>query len=201
MFCWLLWPWDKRDIFKINLAKGKQKLEEQKKKNPTNRKRIKVFTNSKLEARRVKNTFMNCFYDSDTRKKAIFRYVTNKKRKQKHRLHVVSPSPWPIYSSACAFLLVIGMVLWMHHYTAIPLICGFISLLSAFYFWFRDIIREGTYMGYHTRIVESCLRFGFVLFLVSEVMFFFGFFWALFHYTLTPSIFGGGIWPPQGIVL
>lgn len=56
-------------------------------------------------------------------------------------------------------------------------------------------------MGYHTQIVQSCLRLGFVLFLVSEVMFFFGFFWALFHYTLTPSIFIGGIWPPQGIVL
>lgn len=56
-------------------------------------------------------------------------------------------------------------------------------------------------MGYHTEIVQSCLRLGFVLFLVSEVMFFFGFFWALFHYTLTPSIFVGGVWPPQGIVL
>lgn len=56
-------------------------------------------------------------------------------------------------------------------------------------------------MGYHTEIVQSCLRLGFVLFLVSEVMFFFGFFWALFHYTLTPSIWVGGIWPPQGIVV
>jgi cytochrome c oxidase subunit 3 len=81
----------------------------------------------------------------------------------------------------------------MHGYTSLPLICGVISLISAFFFWFRDIIREGVYMGYHTSIVNSCLRLGFVLFLVSEVMFFFGFFWALFHFTLTPGISGGGI--------
>lgn len=83
----------------------------------------------------------------------------------------------------------------------VPLICGFLSIIASFVYWFRDIIREGVYMGYHTEIVQSCLRLGFVLFLVSEVMFFFGFFWALFHYTLTPSIFVGGIWPPQGIVI
>ena len=56
-------------------------------------------------------------------------------------------------------------------------------------------------MGYHTEIVQSCLRLGFVLFLVSEVMFFFGFFWALLHYSLTPGIFSGAVWPPQGVVL
>src|SRR3569623_1119464 len=89
----------------------------------------------------------------------------------------------------------------MHYYTAVPLICGIISMISAFVFWFRDIIREGVYMGYHTSIVNSCLRLGFVLFLVSEVMFFFGFFRALLHFTLTHSIFSGGIRPPQGIVL
>lgn len=145
--------------------------------------------------------FKNIYNSLSDYKKMVFRYILDKNRKQKHRLHVVSPSPWPIYSSACAFLFVYGMILWMHGYTALPLLCGIISLISAFFFWFRDIIREGVYMGYHTSIVNSCLRLGFVLFLVSEVMFLFGFFWALFHFTLTPNISGGGIWPPQGIVL
>lgn len=146
--------------------------------------------------------FFERYYRSlPARKKIIFQYMMNKNRKQKHRLHVVAPSPWPIYSATSAFLFVLGMVLWLQYYTAIPLICGLLSVISSFIYWFRDIIREGVYMGYHTEIVQSCLRLGFVLFLVSEVMFFFGFFWALFHYTLTPSIFVGGIWPPQGIVM
>lgn len=148
-----------------------------------------------------KRRFNEIYQALSPHKQRIVDYILNKDRHQKHRLHVVSPSPWPIYSASAAFLFVLGMILWMHGYTSTPLLCGFLALLSAFFFWFRDIIREGVYMGYHTKIVQACLRLGFVLFLVSEVMFFFGFFWALLHFTLTPSIFSGGIWPPQGIVL
>jgi heme/copper-type cytochrome/quinol oxidase subunit 3/predicted secreted protein len=67
-------------------------------------------------------------------------------------------------------------------------------------FWFRDIIREALYMGYHTTYVQSNLRLGFALFIVSEVMFFVSFFWAFFHSSIDPSIWGGTIWPPAGIV-
>jgi hypothetical protein len=147
------------------------------------------------------NKFKELYNSLSKQKKLIFRYILNSKRKQKHDLHMVAPSPWPIYSAICAFLFVLGMILWMHHYTIFPLICGILALISAFVFWFRDIIREGLYMGSHSDVVSSCLRLGFVLFLISEVMFFFGFFWTLLHFTLTPSIVGGGIWPPQGIVL
>src|SRR5579871_3018698 len=55
-------------------------------------------------------------------------------------------------------------------------------------------------MGYHTQVVERSLRLGFMLFLVSEVMFFFGFFWALLHFSLTGDPASGNIWPPEGIV-
>lgn len=158
-------------------------------------------TNYKTYSNSQFNKFMGIYNNLNFYKKEVFNYILDKNRHQKHRLHVVSPSPWPIYSAACAFLFVLGMVQWMHGYSALPLICGIIALISAFVFWFRDIIREGVYMGYHTKIINSCLRFGFILFLVSEVMFFFGFFWSLLHYTLTPSIFAGGIWPPHGIVL
>ena len=172
-----------------------------KKKKKKKKWRIKLPDDLVIRQKFVHYLFFEFFNKLTPKRIQNVNYIFDPNRKQKHKFHMVSPSPWPIYSSASAFLLVIGMVLWMHYYTAIPLICGFIGILSSFYFWFRDIIREGVYMGYHTSIVESCLRFGFVLFLVSEVMFFFGFFWALLDYTLTPSIVGGGIWPPQGIVL
>lgn len=38
-----------------------------------------------------------------------------------------------------------------------------------------------------------------ILFIVSEVMFFFSFFWAFFHSSLSPSIWIGCVWPPIGI--
>ena len=67
--------------------------------------------------------------------------------------------------------------------------------LLIMYVW-ADIIREGTIEGQHTRIVQDGLRMGMILFIVSEVMFFFAFFWAFFHSSFNPSIAIGGVWPP-----
>jgi cytochrome c oxidase subunit 3 len=54
--------------------------------------------------------------------------------------------------------------------------------------WWRDVIREGTYEGSHTRDVEKGIKVGMILFISSEVLFFFSFFWALFHSSLGPVI-------------
>jgi len=62
--------------------------------------------------------------------------------------------------------------------------------------WFRDIIIEATFEGRHTLFVQKGITLGFLLFLVSEIMFFFSFFWAFFSNALSPSIFIGGVWPP-----
>ena len=42
--------------------------------------------------------------------------------------------------------------------------------------WFRDIVIEGTFQGFHTSDVQRGLRYGMCLFLLSEFMFFFSFF-------------------------
>lgn len=123
----------------------------------------------------------------------------------RHRFHLVSPSPWPLFASIAATTLLVGMLFWMHfivigeqfHH---PLFLGFIIVLMIMFVWFRDIIREGVYLGYHTKIVQKGLKIGFILFLVSEIMFFFCLFWAYFHSSLNPSIWIGGIWPPEGII-
>lgn len=66
--------------------------------------------------------------------------------------------------------------------------------------WFWDVVVEGTYEGYHTKVVQRGLRYGMILFIVSEVMFFFALFWAFFHSSLSPSIEIGAVWPPKGII-
>jgi cytochrome c oxidase subunit 3 len=63
------------------------------------------------------------------------------------------------------------------------------------------VIHEATILGYHTQRVVRGLRLGMVLFIVSEIMFFFSFFWAFFHSSLSPSIVLGAIWPPVGILI
>jgi len=65
--------------------------------------------------------------------------------------------------------------------------------------WFNDIILEATFEGHHTLRVQSGLRYGIALFIVSEVLFFFAFFWAFFHSSVSPSIFIGNVWPINGI--
>jgi len=85
--------------------------------------------------------------------------------------------------------------------TPVPLITFFFSLVLVSVcaiFWQGDVIIESK-LGYHTAAVQRCLKVGFCLFLVTEVIFFFGFFWAFFHFSLSPAIQIGGVWPPKGI--
>ena len=43
-------------------------------------------------------------------------------------------------------------------------------------------------MGEHRKVVVRGLKIGIVLFILSEVIFFFGFFWAFFHARLAPAV-------------
>lgn len=78
---------------------------------------------------------------------------------------------------------------------------GLIMLVLTLIGWWRDVIRESTDLGYHPRPVQRGLRFGFILFIVSEVMFFIAFFWAFFHSGLSPSVWIGAEWPPVGLAV
>ena len=120
---------------------------------------------------------------------------------QKHPFHLVDPSPWPIFASLAAFSTTVGAVLFMHGYQGGNTLfaSGFCMVLYSMYVWWRDIIREATFQGHHTRTVQIGLRYGMLLFIVSEIMFFVAFFWAFFHSSLAPTIEIGAVWPPKGI--
>nr|YP_010953265.1 cytochrome c oxidase subunit III [Archichauliodes diversus]WMQ76522.1 cytochrome c oxidase subunit III [Archichauliodes diversus] len=116
-----------------------------------------------------------------------------------HPFHLVDYSPWPLTGALGAFTTVSGLIMWFHQYSMNLLILGNIIILLTMYQWWRDITREGTFQGHHTLIVTTGLRWGMILFIVSEVFFFISFFWAFFHSSLSPSIELGAIWPPTGI--
>ena len=117
---------------------------------------------------------------------------------QKHGFHLVDVSPWPIMSAFSALILTFGAVLYMHGYIGgfFLLRFGFIMVLFMMFVWWSDLVREGTFEGQHTFVVQRGLRLGMLLFIVSELMFFFAFFWAFFHSSFNPSHMIGGIWPP-----
>jgi len=120
---------------------------------------------------------------------------------QNHPFHLVSPSPWPLFTSSNLFVLAASGALSMHNFNNSHYLVyvGFVLVVSSMSLWFRDIISEGTYLGNHTLAVQKGLNLGIILFIVSEGLFFMAIFWAFFHSALTPTVELGSQWPPIGI--
>jgi cytochrome c oxidase subunit 3 len=93
---------------------------------------------------------------------------------QAHPYHLVSPSPWPIFTCLSLLSLTTSGVSSMHNYneSIIILFIAFITLVYSMSLWFRDVISEGTYLGNHTLAVQRGLNMGVALFIVSEGLFF-----------------------------
>ncbi|WNO53384.1 cytochrome c oxidase subunit 3 [Stakelama saccharophila] len=119
-----------------------------------------------------------------------------------HDYHILPPSIWPFMGSFSALAMAAGGIMWMHDAAhSLPVFfLGLLGVLATMYFWWADVIREAK-AGDHTPIVSLHLRYGMILFIASEVMFFVGWFWAFFDFALFPSNVEvvGGQWPPAGI--
>jgi len=127
-----------------------------------------------------------------------------------HPYHLVEPSPWPAVGAVSAFLLAVGLIVWMRHmFDAAPIVfaLGAIGIAYTMIGWWRDVIREAEHEGHHSRVVQLSHRYGMILFIASEVMFFVAWFWAYFNTALFPANIHdvmrtellGGTWPPKGI--
>jgi cytochrome c oxidase subunit 3 len=112
-----------------------------------------------------------------------------------HDYHLVDPSPWPLVGSLSAFIMAVGAIIWMK--TAAGgvfgitgpwvFVIGFLGVLTTMALWWRDVIDEAEYRHLHTPVVQMHLRYGMILFIASEVMFFVAWFWAYFDVALFPA--------------
>lgn len=118
-----------------------------------------------------------------------------------HPYHMVSQSPWPYSLSWVLFCLTTSTVLTFQGYPMGSwLLCNSLLLLVwGMSLWFKDIIAEASYLGYHTDKVQKGLSLGVVMFIISEAFFFLSIFWAYFHSALGPTIEIGAEWPPKAI--
>ena len=143
---------------------------------------------------------------------------------KEHDYHLVDPSPWPLFASIAAFAMAIGAIAWMRTHVDGEGVFGITgpwlfaasmaALIAIVWLWWRDVIREAN-KGDHTPVVQLHLRYGMLLFIASEVMFFVAWFWAYFDSALFPAgvhellnnagqLVGltsrnelyGGVWPP-----
>ena len=117
-----------------------------------------------------------------------------------HPYHLVDESPWPILAALSGLGLTSGLLIGFHDLDYTLFLARRLLIILTVIQWWRDVSREGAFQGLHTSIVEAGLRWGIVLFIVSEVLFFISFFWAFFHRRSAPAIEIGSQWPPKGIV-
>lgn len=147
--------------------------------------------------------FYSLYNNSDFlfKNKYYNKYIIQSNRR--HTYHLVDNSAWPFCVSISLLFTLIGFIMYINLQASggFILLFGFFMIIVTVILWFRDIIREATYLGHHTKAVQYLLKTGMVLFIVSEVMFFFGFFWGFFHSSVSPNTALGGIWPPNGILL
>ena len=120
-----------------------------------------------------------------------------------HEYHILEPDIWPLIGSLSALTFTSGMVLFMHEMPSAHLVLGLgiAGLIATFFSWFSNIVKEAQ-RGDHTPIVQLHMRYGMILFIASEVMFFVGWFWSWFDFSLFPSEISevvGGTFPPAAI--
>lgn len=123
-----------------------------------------------------------------------------------HPYHLVDPSPWPAVGAAATFIMAVGAVRWFHGASPWLMILGLLGVLYTMFMWWRDVIKEA-HSGDHTPVVQLHLRYGMILFIASEVMFFVAWFWAFFDASLFTGEARqvdrvqatGGVWPPEGV--
>ncbi len=135
-----------------------------------------------------------------------------------HDFHILPPSIWPFFGSMATLVMAAGALMWMHEaaHGGWIFLMGLAGVLFTMFSWWADVIKEA-HAGDHTPIVSLHLRYGMILFIASEVMFFLGWFWAWFDFALFPApiemvdgvatiiegatttVQGIGSWPPKGI--
>ena len=139
--------------------------------------------------------------------------------KPQHDYHLVNPSPWPFIGAVGALIMAIGGVAWMQMLKGGALrlfwidmanpwlfFIGLAIVLYTMFAWWSDTIKEA-HQGDHTQVVSIHLRYGMIMFIASEVMFFVAWFWAFFDASLFSGeaiqasrvAYTGGVWPPKGI--
>jgi cytochrome c oxidase subunit 3 len=131
-----------------------------------------------------------------------------------HDYHLVNPSPWPFVGSVAAMVMAIGAVIAMNGLWGLPkhnlavLMAGLAGVIFTMVAWWRECTIEAN-QGDHTPVVSLGLRYGMILFIASEVMFFVGWFWVFFEMSIFHAVREHSAieevatawknWPPEGV--
>ena len=76
----------------------------------------------------------------------------------------------------------------------------FANFFAVILTWIMEVFKEEQ-SGAHTVEIQKGFQYAILLFILSELMLFFSFFWAYFHFTLNSNSFTGGTYVPEGLVV
>ena len=140
-----------------------------------------------------------------------------------HDYHILPPSPWPFLSGLAALVWGVGMVVFFSGLTPrngdnpmaefffargmdtiqgregagggwIILLLGSVFAAYIMYGWWKDVAAESA-RGEHTPVIDLGLRYGMIMFIMQEAMFFVGWFWMFFELGLFHKFRAG--WNPD----
>lgn len=102
-----------------------------------------------------------------------------------HDYHILPPSIWPFVGAMSGLVMLFGAVMWMQGNGPWLFLIGLAGVLYTMFAWWSDVVAEA-HGGDHTPVVRIGLRYGFILFIMSEVMFFAAWFWSFFKHAMYP---------------
>nr|YP_007024798.1 cytochrome c oxidase subunit III [Aelurostrongylus abstrusus]AFT65558.1 cytochrome c oxidase subunit III [Aelurostrongylus abstrusus] len=117
-----------------------------------------------------------------------------------HNFHILSLSSYAYYVFFCVLGVTSSLVIFFKFGLFYPLVFSMLVLFFISFLWGKDISLEGL-SGYHNFFVMDGFKFGVMIFIFSEVMFFFGIFWVFFDAALVPVPDLGEEWSAMGLSL
>lgn len=118
---------------------------------------------------------------------------------KRHHFFMLDLSPWPFVVRACSFNLILSLLMFFKFSDAILFLINFLLVASCSFFWWNSYRGEFNLEGKSSTVLENGVKLSIILFICSEVFFFFSFFWSYFHYFLSPTLEVGIQWPPADI--
>nr|YP_918967.1 cytochrome c oxidase subunit III [Romanomermis nielseni]ABL73786.1 cytochrome c oxidase subunit III [Romanomermis nielseni] len=109
-------------------------------------------------------------------------------------------SYWPLFMSVILFFCFLSVINYFCFLSVINLLMSFIFMLILMLMWFMNLYYEAKFLGSINLLMQMTLKMGMIFFIMSEIMFFFSFFWSYFHFMFLHSGEFGGLWPPINIV-
>jgi heme/copper-type cytochrome/quinol oxidase subunit 3 len=113
--------------------------------------------------------------------------------------HILGDSCLPFYIYINLFFSFSSLLLWFKLGTPVYFFIGTIIVIFIFLLWSKESRLERN-SGRHNYVVIIGLKISFIIFLFTEVIFFFRIFWLYFDRALTPIFSIGGVWPPLSLL-